>query len=557
MKSAAFNIMHHERRSANYKPNIWKYDILESLNSIYDGPEYKRRAEKLIEDVRIIFGEAIDSEAKLELIDSVQKLGLATHFDVEIKAALDTIASINKINNQSPGREEGPLYVTALCFKLLRQHGYDVSQDMFSGFMDEKTGTFRKSKHEDIKGMLELLEASHLALEGEDILDEAREFSTTTLEEAIPNLDDHRVKQVAHALELPSHRRVQWFDVKWHINVKERDGNTKAILLELSKLNFNVIQATLQKDLKELSRWWRNLGLRESLSFARDRLVETFMCSVGFAFEPENRCFRKWLTKVLNLVAIIDDVYDVYGTLEELTHFTNAVTRWDVRETQQLPVCMKTCFLALYNTVNEFVNEVQREKGWDQLLLPHLKKVWAGFCNALFVEAKWYNTGYTPSLEEYLSNAWITSSGSVLLAHAFFCLEHKVTEEHENFMEKNKELLYNLSMIIRFCNDLGTSSAEVERGDAPSSILCYMREENVSEEIARKHIEGMINITWKRLNGQCFTQLPTLQPFINMATNIARTVHGLYRHGDGFGVQDGETRNNIQSLVLEPLIMPY
>ncbi|KAG2684190.1 hypothetical protein I3760_10G065400 [Carya illinoinensis] len=521
MKSAAFNIMHHERRSANYKPNIWKYDILESLNSIYDGPGYKRRAEKLIEDVRIIFGKAIDSEAKLELIDSVQKLGLAAHFDVEIKAAIDTIASIDKINNQSPGGEEGPLYVTALCFKLLRQHGYDVSQDMFSGFMDEKTGTFRKSKHEDIKGMLELLEASHLALEGEDILDEAREFSTTALEEAIPNLDDHRAKQVAHALELPSHRRVQWFDVKWHINVKERDGNTKAILLELSKLNFN-----------ELSRWWRNLGLRESLSFARDRLVETFMCSVGFAFEPENRCFRKWLTKVLNLVAIIDDVYD-------------------------LPECMKTCFLALYNTVNEFVNEVQREKGWDQLLLPHLKKVWAGFCNALFVEAKWYNTGYTPSLEEYLSNAWITSSGSVLLAHAFFCLEHKVTEEHENFMEKNKELLYNLSMIIRLCNDLGTSSAEVERGDAPSSILCYMREENVSEEIARKHIEGMINITWKRLNGQCFTQLPTLQPFINMATNIARMVHGLYRHGDGFGVQDGETRNNIQSLVVEPLIMPY
>lgn len=63
------------------------------------------------------------------------------------------------------------------------------------------------------------------------------------------------------------------------------------------------------------------------MSFARDRLVETFMCSVGFAFEPENRCFRKWLTKVLNLVAMIDDVYDVYGTLEELTHFTNAVTR--------------------------------------------------------------------------------------------------------------------------------------------------------------------------------------------------------------------------------------
>lgn len=125
---------------------------------------------------------------------------------------------------------------------------------MLRGFLDEKTGAFRKSKHGDFKGMLELLEASHLALEGENILDEAREFSTTTLEEAIPYLDRHFAKQVAHALELPSQRRVPWFEVKWHINVKEKDRHSNAILLELAKLNFNVIQATLQKDLKELSR---------------------------------------------------------------------------------------------------------------------------------------------------------------------------------------------------------------------------------------------------------------------------------------------------------------
>ena len=74
-------------------------------------------------------------------------------------------------------------------------------------------------------------------------------------------------------------------------------------------------------------RWWRNLGVTENLNFARDRLVETFMCSVGFAFQPQNKCFRKWLTKVLSLIAVIDDVYDVYGTLEELKHFTTAVNR--------------------------------------------------------------------------------------------------------------------------------------------------------------------------------------------------------------------------------------
>ena len=74
-------------------------------------------------------------------------------------------------------------------------------------------------------------------------------------------------------------------------------------------------------------RWWRNLGLSKYLSFARDRLAESFMCSVGFASELKYTYLRKSLTKVTNLIAIIDDVYDIYGTLEELKLFTNAVNR--------------------------------------------------------------------------------------------------------------------------------------------------------------------------------------------------------------------------------------
>ncbi|XP_023876737.2 (E,E)-alpha-farnesene synthase isoform X1 [Quercus suber] len=507
MKPQANDIVH-ERRSANYKPNIWNYDYLQSLSSIYDGQEYERRVQKLKEDVRIIFANAVDSVATFELIDSVNKLGLASHFDMEIKEALDTIASTKK-KISSP---EEDLYTTALCFRLFRQHGYEVSQDMFRGFMDEKTGF--------IKEMLELLEASQLGLEGENILDVARDFSTATLKESISSLDSDLAKQVVHVLKLPSQRRVQWFDVKWHINSYEKDIRMNSSLLELAKLHFDIVQAIHQKDLRESSRWWRNLGLTKNLSFARDRLAESFMCSVGLAFEPEYTCFRKWLTKVIILILIIDDVYDVDGILEELKHFTNAVNRWDVSETQQLPECMKTCFLALYNTTNEIANEIQKEKGtWNQVL-PHLKKGWTDFCNALFVEAKWYNMGYTPSLQEYLSNGWISSTAPLLLVHEFFSMGHE---------------------------------AERARGDVPSSILCYMREADVSEEIAQKHIKDMINKSWEKINGQCFNQLPMLQSFVNIATNNARVAHSLYQYGDGFGVQDRDTWKNIVSLLVEPL----
>jgi alpha-farnesene synthase len=76
----------------------------------------------------------------------------------------------------------------------------------------------------------------------------------------------------------------------------------------------------------------------------------------------------------------------------------------------------------------------------------------------MFMEAKWFNEGYTPSLQEYLSNAWVSSSGTVISVHSFFSVMTELeTGEISNFLEKNQDLVYNISIIIRLCNDLGTS----------------------------------------------------------------------------------------------------
>jgi isoprene synthase len=55
--------------------------------------------------------------------------------------------------------------------------------------------------------------------------------------------------------------------------------------------------------------------------------MECFFWTVGMAFERKLSNLRKGLTKVVALVTTIDDVYDVYGTLDELELFTNAVER--------------------------------------------------------------------------------------------------------------------------------------------------------------------------------------------------------------------------------------
>ncbi|KAK1557427.1 hypothetical protein Q3G72_024482 [Acer saccharum] len=63
--------------------------------------------------------------AKIELIDILMKLGLSILFEKEIMEALDSIAASIKINNHTLVED---LYATALCFRLLRLHGHEISQ---------------------------------------------------------------------------------------------------------------------------------------------------------------------------------------------------------------------------------------------------------------------------------------------------------------------------------------------------------------------------------------------------------------------------------------------
>ena len=44
-------------------------------------------------------------------------------------------------------------------------------------------------------------------------------------------------------------------------------------------------------------------------------------------FEPKYFLARRILTKVIAMTSTIDDIYDVYGTLEEIELFTEAIER--------------------------------------------------------------------------------------------------------------------------------------------------------------------------------------------------------------------------------------
>ena len=76
-------------------------------------------------------------------------------------------------------------------------------------------------------------------------------------------------------------------------------------------------------------RWWKELDLARKLPFVRDRLVEGYFWILGAYFEPQYVRGRRILTKVISMISILDDIYDAYGTIEELKLLTEAIERFD------------------------------------------------------------------------------------------------------------------------------------------------------------------------------------------------------------------------------------
>jgi isoprene synthase len=102
--------------------------------------------------------------------------------------------------------------------------------------------------------MLSLYEASYLAFEGETLLDEAMAFTMMHLNDLKGDVSQSMAEQVSHALEVPLHHRMLRLEARWYIEAYSKREDAISLLLELAKLDFNIVQSVFQRELQDMSR---------------------------------------------------------------------------------------------------------------------------------------------------------------------------------------------------------------------------------------------------------------------------------------------------------------
>ncbi|XP_051134212.1 geraniol synthase, chloroplastic-like [Andrographis paniculata] len=531
-------------------PVITSYDVLRKYirqpsmpHPFKEDEEGNKRREYLLEETaRTLRRSSKPPLETLKLIDTIQRLGIAYYLDDEITALLQ--------NQFSLAGEDDDLIATALRFRLLRHNGFPAAADVFLKFMDER-GKFKElSMPEGGLGLLSLYEASYTGARGEEtIMEEAKVFSRARLQQWLPQLPQQLRQAAAQALAVPTHRRMARLEARRYI--QEYGGGNRE-LIELAVLDYNRVQAQHQMELTELTRWWKQLGLVEKLPFARDRPLECFLWSVGLLPEPKYSTCRIELAKTIAVLLVIDDVFDTYGKMDDLLLFTDVIKRWDLAAIETLPEYMKICYMALYNTTNEICYKVLKENGWS--VLPYLKSTWIDMIEGFMREAKWFNGGRPPNLDEYVENGVSTAGAYMALVHLFFLIGEGINEANAQLLTKPYPKLFTAAgQILRLWDDLGTAKEEQERGDFASSIHLYMKEKNLgSEEEGRSRILEKINNLWKDLNGEVMynhTRMPL--PIIKVALNMARAAQVVYNHDQH--TYFSSVDNYVEALFFTPL----
>lgn len=520
---------------------VWGYFFINYIPEplqISDEKMMERVTELKVEVVGL-FEACKDLVEKMNLVDVLQHLGIDHHFKEQIAAALNNIQGA-EFNSSS-------LHEVALRFRLLRQHGFWVSADEFEKFRQED-GTFTSDLTNDPKGLLSLYNAANLLNHNEEILEEALRFARQHLELIQSGLNSPLAEQVGRSLRIPLPRALKRLETVSYIPEYSVDPRYNPSILELAKLDFNLLQHLHQKELKTITQWWKDLSEHIELEYVRDRIVECYFWAYSVYYEEEYSRARMILAKLLMLTSLLDDTYDDHATLEECRELNKAIERWDESDVSLLPEYLKKLFLKVIRNFTEFEDELEPH---EKYRIAYLRKMFQCTSKSYLQEVEWCNQDYIPSFNDHVKVSG-TSAGIELISVALLQGMGDVAtkEVFEWAIGSNNDVIRACAEVTRFMDDMADFKRGKNKTDVATSVECYIKEHNVTSEVALAKIGSFVEDAWKTLN-QALIEYHALLPIVQRVTNFAISMMLLFHDKIDRYTNSEELKETLESLFVK------
>lgn len=457
------------------------------------------------------------SSSGMTTVDHLKRLCIDHYFQDEIDSVVDSC--VNFIHSDD-------LLEATLSTRLMREAGYCVSADDVLQKFVNGNGDFNLAHSKDIRGLLSLQDISQLNV-GEDLLYKAKDFSSKHLRFATKYLEPNLATYVKQSLDHPYHVSLMQYKARHHLSYLQSLPTRNIAVEKLALAEFQINKLQHQREMQEVKRWWMNLGLAQEIPAARDQVMKWYMWPMT-VLEGLSFCrHRIEITKIISLIYIVDDIFDLVATQEELSLFNEAIKRWDLVAADSLPSYMTSCYKALYTITNDIADMARKEHGSNPI--NHLMKAWATLFDGFMVEGKWLSGNQVPTSEDYLRNGVVTSGAPLVFLHLFFMLGHDLTEADSDHIPR---VISCPAKIMRLRDDMGSAKDEAQEGLDGSYKELYLRENPHGN--AKEHMLEMIADEWEELNRECFSgKKSAFSPsFLGALLNFTRMVGVMYGYNN-------------------------
>ncbi|GAB4840821.1 Gly-Xaa carboxypeptidase [Ancistrocladus abbreviatus] len=233
---------------------------------------------------------------------------------------------------------------TAMGFRLLRLHGYQVSASKKDGgficFVGQST--------QAVTGMYNLYRASQVQFLGENILEEARGFSSAFLREKQASyqlfdkwiISKNLAGEVQYALDIPWYANLPRVETRFYIEQYGGEDDvwigktlyrmpyvSNNTYLELAKLDYNSCQALHLLEWDGMLRWYGEHRLEE-IGLSQRSLLQAYFIAAASIFEPEKTKERIAWAKTTALTESISSCFGEDSSSEHRRAFTQEFERF-------------------------------------------------------------------------------------------------------------------------------------------------------------------------------------------------------------------------------------
>ncbi|KAF7822839.1 (-)-germacrene D synthase-like isoform X2 [Senna tora] len=226
------------------------------------------------------------------------------------------------------------------------------------------------------------------------------------------------------------------------------------------------------------------------------------------------------------------------------------ISKWDIGCMESLPEYMRYCYQALLDVYEEIEKEMMKQG--RSFCVNYAKHELKRLVQAYFEEAKWLNSNYTPTFEEYMDIAQISSAYRMLTATSFIGMGSIANEEAFQWVANDPKIIRASTLICRLMDDVVSNELEQKRGHIASAIECYMKKHGVTKEETIEELKREVISGWKDINEECLGHTQVAKPLLMRVLNLSRVIDVLYTEADGYTNSQGATKEYIAALLSNP-----